>query len=86
MYVIVFTAPDHELSNPTLPSTKELSYQAYADSIHGAFRSRSLNDEQQKLLSHLKPYHALLDEVKRQELEADIDAWKKAKFLKLVDK
>ncbi|KAG7946183.1 hypothetical protein I3843_14G026200 [Carya illinoinensis] len=85
MLVIVFTALDQELSGPTLPSTEELSYQAYADSMHGAFGARSQNDGQHKLLSHLEPHHALFDEVKRRELEADIDAWKKAKFLELVD-
>ncbi|KAG2669276.1 hypothetical protein I3760_14G026900 [Carya illinoinensis] len=77
-----FKALDQELSSPTLPSTEELSYQAYADSMHGA---RSQNDGQHKLLSQVEPHHALFDEVKRRELEADIDAWKKAKFLELVD-
>ncbi|KAF5470023.1 hypothetical protein F2P56_010575 [Juglans regia] len=80
-----FKAIDQELSSLTLPSTEELSYQAYADSMHGAFGARSQNDGQHKLQSHPKPHHALLDEVKKRELEADIDAWKKARFLELVD-
>ncbi|XP_075645924.1 uncharacterized protein LOC142617110 [Castanea sativa] len=87
-------ACDHELSSQTLPPLEEesevpeeLSNVACGNSLHGASEADSLNNiEQQSLLTHLKPYHAFLDDVKRHKFDAEIEAWKKAKYLKLMSK
>ncbi|KAL6124463.1 hypothetical protein ACLB2K_076975 [Fragaria x ananassa] len=39
-----------------------------------------------KLMDRPKPYHAFLDEVKKQELRAEVEAWKKAEQMKLMTK
>ncbi|XP_050387581.1 remorin 4.2-like [Argentina anserina] len=39
-----------------------------------------------KLMDRSKPYHEFLDEVKKQELQAEVEAWKKAEQLKLMTK
>ncbi|KAK7837235.1 hypothetical protein CFP56_021464 [Quercus suber] len=87
-------AGDHELSNQTLPPVEEesevpeeLSNVACGNSIHGASEADNLNNiEQKSLLTRLKPYHAFLDDVKRHKIDAEIEAWKKAKYLKLMSK
>ncbi|XP_062174502.1 uncharacterized protein LOC133879754 [Alnus glutinosa] len=78
-------APDNEVSSLT-SSSIERSRLSCANTTYGASEAESLDNERHKLLSRHKSYHAFLDEVKRQELDAEIDAWKKAKYLKLVHK
>lgn len=89
----VFTAPKHGvLLGLTSPSPggcsipEELSNLARSNSIHKASEAGSLNDVGHRLPSPLEPYHALLDEVNRRNLEAEIATRKKAEYLKLVDK
>ncbi len=80
-----FTACDHEVEEESsIP--EELSYVSCGSSIHGASELDSMNNEQQKMMTRLKPYHAFLDDVKRHEIEAEINAWKKAKYMKLIKK
>ncbi|CAN6562522.1 unnamed protein product [Malus baccata var. baccata] len=45
---------------------------------------RSLNFRTEKLMDRPKPYHEFLDEVKNQELKAEIKAWKKAEHMRLM--
>ncbi|GAV69582.1 Remorin_C domain-containing protein [Cephalotus follicularis] len=40
----------------------------------------------EKLMTRPKPFHAFMDQVRTQEFEAEIDAWKKAKHRKLMTK
>uniref|UniRef100_A0A2N9F8G6 Remorin C-terminal domain-containing protein n=1 Tax=Fagus sylvatica TaxID=28930 RepID=A0A2N9F8G6_FAGSY len=78
-------ACDHEVEEESsIP--EELSYVSCGSSIHGASELDSMNNEQQKMMTRLKPYHAFLDDVKRHEIEAEINAWKKAKYMKLINK
>lgn len=67
-------------------SVHEYSHQACAQTTYEASEAGSIDAQQHELMTRPKPYHAFLDEVKKQELEAEIDSWRKAKQMELMDK
>lgn len=67
-------------------SVHEYSRQACARSTYEPSEAGSVDAQQHELMTRPKPYHAFLDEVKKQELEAEIDSWRKAKQVELMDK
>ena len=86
-------APDRELYSITLPSVREESpvYEgqsrlACINSLYGASKAGSNRDERRRLLCRPKPYDAFLDELERQKQEAEREAWRKAKHVKLMER
>lgn len=67
------------------PTEKEESGSVH-EYCYQASEAGSIDAQQHKLMTRPKPYHAFLDEVKKQELEAEIDSWRKAKEMELMDK
>ncbi|KAF3440044.1 hypothetical protein FNV43_RR18322 [Rhamnella rubrinervis] len=67
-------------------SVHEYSHQACARGIYEPSEAGSIDAQQHELMTRPKPYHAFLDEVKQQELEAEIDSRRKAKQMELMDK
>ncbi|XP_024932406.2 uncharacterized protein LOC107424195 isoform X1 [Ziziphus jujuba] len=67
-------------------SVRDYSHQGCAQSMNEPSEAGSADAQQSKLMTRPKPYHAFLDEVKKKELEAEIDSWRKAKQMELMDK
>ncbi|XP_061997369.1 uncharacterized protein LOC133715071 [Rosa rugosa] len=87
--------PHHEIVEHQSNSEREERSVDEEDS-HLACGEQSTNEEsdgggspiagRDKLMERPKPYHEFLDEVKKQELQAEVEAWKKAEQMKLMTK
>ncbi|KAL5571857.1 hypothetical protein UlMin_021454 [Ulmus minor] len=64
---------------------EDYSYQACSDSILGG-GSETRSPLQDSLISRPKPYSTFLDEVRKQELETEIETWRKVKQIELIEK
>ncbi|KAF4401855.1 uncharacterized protein LOC133033428 [Cannabis sativa] len=65
---------------------EEISSQACSLGNFGVSNGESPDYLQHNLMTRPKPYSTFLDEVKKQELEAEVEAWKKTKETELIDK
>lgn len=88
-----FSEPQHEYHRGQSNTEQESS--VYEDFSHMASAEQSANEEsdgespivgRDKLMDRPKPYHEFLDEVKKQKLRAEVEAWKKAEHMKLMTK
>lgn len=88
-----FSEPQHEFLGGQSNTEQESS--VYEDFSHMARAEQSANEEsdgespivgRDKLMDRPKPYHEFLDEVKKQKLRAEVEAWKKAEHMKLMTK
>ncbi|GMN56330.1 hypothetical protein TIFTF001_025441 [Ficus carica] len=69
-----------------IPVLEEYSGQASAHSMYEASDEGSQNALRRRLMTRPKPYSTFLDEVKKQELEDEIEAWRKAKQMEIMSR
>lgn len=69
-----------------IPVLEEYSGQASAHSMYEASAEGSQNALRRRLMTRPKPYSTFLDEFKKQELEDEIEAWRKAKQMEIMSR